>query len=78
MCNVDSGRPREDWTVCRCRVRIEGPGCPLVTSPSVAEPLSVAVKMLKPGHTEEELISLVKEIEIMKAVGGHRKFLLEL
>jgi hypothetical protein len=31
----------------------------------------VAVKMLKEGHTDSDVIDLVKEMEIMKCVGAH-------
>ncbi len=31
----------------------------------------VAVKMLKEGHTDQDLVDLVKEMEIMKAIGTH-------
>ncbi len=31
----------------------------------------VAVKMLKEGHTDSDVVDLVKEMEIMKAVGTH-------
>jgi len=46
-------------------------GCPLVITSNAVEPVMVAVKMLKEEHSEEEVVDLVKEIEIMKAVGGH-------
>ena len=42
----------------------------MITANAV-EPVMVAVKMLKEDHSEEEVVDLVKEIEIMKAVGGH-------
>lgn len=31
----------------------------------------VAVKMLKEGHTDQDMINLVKEMEVMKAIGKH-------
>merc|ERR1712112_557930 len=34
-------------------------------------PITVAVKMTKENCSEQEVLDLVKEIEIMKAVGGH-------
>ena len=37
-----------------------------VMEASQDEKLHVAVKMLKDGHSEEELVNLVKEMEIMK------------
>ena len=36
---------------------------------STEENFVVAVKMLKEKHTEEEVVDLVKEVEIMKSVG---------
>ena len=39
--------------------------------PSVKEPAVVAVKMLKEGHTDGDVIDLVKEMEIMKRIGKH-------
>ena len=38
---------------------------------STEESFVVAVKMLKEEHTEEEVVDLVKEVEIMKSVGRH-------
>ena len=35
------------------------------------QPRTVAVKMLKEGHTDHDVIDLVKEMEIMKAIGSH-------
>uniref|UniRef100_A0A0K2TD28 receptor protein-tyrosine kinase n=1 Tax=Lepeophtheirus salmonis TaxID=72036 RepID=A0A0K2TD28_LEPSM len=35
----------------------------------------VAVKMLKEGHTDSDVIDLVKEVEIMKKVGSHENVL---
>jgi len=46
-------------------------GCPLKIDPTALDPVLVAVKMLKEEHSEEEVVNLVKEIEMMKAVGGH-------
>jgi len=62
-------------TVHRCVVE-PGPGhrggSPLiVTADAAVDPIVVAVKMLQEEHSEEEIVDLVKEIEIMKAVGGH-------
>ena len=34
-------------------------------------PTQVAVKTLKDGHTDEDMVDMVKEMEIMKAVGAH-------
>eukprot|EP00092_Neocalanus_flemingeri_P041331 GFUD01045005.1.p1 GENE.GFUD01045005.1~~GFUD01045005.1.p1 ORF type:complete len:884 (-),score=253.97 GFUD01045005.1:246-2897(-) len=64
-------------TAYKCRVKsslgsLEDVGCPLVVcSDSSEEPITVAVKMLKENHSEEDVLDLVKEIEIMKVVGGH-------
>ena len=46
-------------------------GGQLVIMPSVKEPAVVAVKMLKEGHTDGDVIDLVKEMEIMKKIGKH-------
>ena len=46
-------------------------GGQLVITPSVKEPAVVAVKMLKEGHTDAEMIDFVKEMEIMKMIGKH-------
>ena len=46
-------------------------GCHLVKTNKSVPPLTVAVKMTKDHATEQEVLDLVKEIEIMKAVGGH-------
>ena len=46
-------------------------GGQLVIMPSVKEPAVVAVKMLKEGHTDADLIDFVKEMEIMKMIGKH-------
>ena len=47
-------------------------GCPLImTADAPVEPLLVAVKMLQEEHSDDEIVDLVKEMEIMKAVGGH-------
>jgi hypothetical protein len=46
-------------------------GRQLVIMPSVKEPAVVAVKMLKKGHTDADLIDFVKEMEIMKMIGKH-------
>merc|ERR1719341_2669279 len=46
-------------------------GCHLVKTNKTVPPLTVAVKMTKDHATEQEVLDLVKEIEIMKAVGGH-------
>ena len=46
-------------------------GCPLVTCDGDSTPITVAVKMTKENCSEQEILDLVKEIEIMKAVGGH-------
>lgn len=43
----------------------------LVISSSAREPVTVAVKMLKEGHTDGEMIDFVKEMEIMKQIGRH-------
>ena len=40
-------------------------------SPSVREPARLAVKMLKEGHTDSEMIDFVKEMEMMKLIGRH-------
>ena len=47
-----------------------GRGCRLVRT-SVPATTTVAVKMIKNQQSEQEVLDLVKEIEIMKAVGGH-------
>ena len=44
-------------------------GGQLVNMPSVKEPSVVAVKTLKEGNTDEDLIDFVKEMEIMKMIG---------
>jgi serine/threonine protein kinase len=46
-------------------------GGQLVIMPSVKEPAVVAVKMLKEGHSDADLIDFVKEMEIMKMIGKH-------
>jgi len=46
-------------------------GCRLVRTAGVAASTTVAVKMIKDQQSEKEVLDLVKEIEIMKAVGGH-------
>ena len=47
-------------------------GCRLITTvDATVEPILVAVKMLQEEHSEEDIVDLVKEMEIMKAVGGH-------
>jgi len=46
-------------------------GCPLVICHGDVSPITVAVKMTKEHCSEQEILDLVKEIEIMKAVGGH-------
>ena len=43
----------------------------LVICSSAKEPVTVAVKMLKEGHTDAEMIDFVKEMEIMKQIGRH-------
>ena len=47
------------------------PGCHLVATTIPGPPITVAVKMVKDDASEQEVLDLVKEIEIMKAVGGH-------
>jgi len=39
--------------------------------PQSCETTTVAVKMVKEGHTDHDIIDLVKEMEIMKAIGRH-------
>ncbi|KAG1678106.1 Fibroblast growth factor receptor 3 [Nymphon striatum] len=34
-----------------------------------------AVKMLKEGHSDEELANLILEVEVMKGIGGHRNII---
>ena len=46
-------------------------GGELVIMPSVEEPAVVAVKMLKEENTDDDMIDLVKEMEIMKRIGKH-------
>jgi len=46
-------------------------GCHLVEEPTSFSTITVAVKMTKENCSEQEVLDLVKEIEIMKAVGGH-------
>jgi len=46
-------------------------GCHLAKTSKNVPALTVAVKMTKDNATEQEVLDLVKEIEIMKAVGGH-------
>jgi len=60
-------------TAYHCKVKLsqEESRCPLRLTDDATAPVNVAVKMLKEDHSEEEIIDLVKEIEIMKAVGGH-------
>ena len=43
----------------------------LVIAPSVKLPAVVAVKMLKEGHTDAEMIDFVKEMETMKLIRRH-------
>ena len=40
-------------------------------APSVKLPAVVAVKMLKEGHTDAEMIDFVKEMETMKLIRRH-------
>jgi serine/threonine protein kinase len=42
-----------------------------VSMPDVKEPAVVAVKMLKEGHTDGDMIDFVKEMEVMKMIGKH-------
>lgn len=35
----------------------------------------VAVKMLKEGHSDEEIINLVSEMEVMKRIGRHKNII---
>jgi len=56
---------------CKVKLNQEESRCQLLVSDDATAPVNVAVKMLKEDHSEEEIIDLVKEIEIMKAVGGH-------
>ena len=46
-------------------------GGQMVITPAVSEPTVVAVKMLKEGHTDADMIDFVKEMEIMKMIGKH-------
>jgi serine/threonine protein kinase len=39
--------------------------------PFAKEPAVVAVKMLKEGHTDGDMIDFVKEMEVMKMIGKH-------
>ena len=43
----------------------------LLTGVSVKRPAVVAVKMLKEGHTDAEMIDFVKEMEMMKNIPRH-------
>ena len=43
----------------------------LVIAPSAKRPAMFAVKMLKEGHTDSEMIDFVKEMEMMKMIGKH-------
>ena len=43
----------------------------LVIAPSAKKPALFAVKMLKEGHTDSEMIDFVKEMEMMKMIGKH-------
>merc|ERR1719319_1770094 len=43
----------------------------LVITGEAVEPVTVAVKMLKEGHTDSDMIDLVKEMEMMKVIGTH-------
>ena len=42
-----------------------------VGMPYAIEPAVVAVKMLKEGHTDGDMIDFVKEMEVMKMIGKH-------
>ena len=35
----------------------------------------VAVKMLKEGHSDEEIVNLVSEMEVMKRIGQHKNII---
>lgn len=35
----------------------------------------VAVKMLKKGHSDDELMNLVSEMEVMKRIGKHKNII---
>ena len=70
------GRVIQGWAYCTAikedALDIEGyietvvTGGQLVNMPSVKEPSVVAVKTLKEGNTDEDLIDFVKEMEIME------------
>ena len=36
---------------------------------------TVAVKMLKEGHTDNDVIDLVSEMDLMKSIGRHRNII---
>jgi len=56
----------------RVKAELNSPfGCHLVEEPTSFSTITVAVKMTKENCSEQEVLDLVKEIEIMKAVGGH-------
>ena len=46
-------------------------GGELVIMPSVEKPAVVAVKMLQEEYTDDDMVHLVKEMEIMKMIGKH-------
>ena len=70
-------------SVCGETLHVEGykdpnlgsPGHQMVTMPSSGEPAVVAIKMLKEGHTDAEMIDFVKEMEIMKMIGKHKNII---
>ena len=57
---------------CEIKTRIiQDPVPYLVATHNDVPPIEVAVKMIKECCNDEDLIDFVKEIEIMKAIGGH-------
>ncbi len=42
---------------------------------SVDSKTIVAVKMLKDGHTDDEITDLVSEMEVMKKIGKHKNII---
>ena len=62
---------RDDMLIMEGNMEKVMTGGQLVIAPAVTEPTVVAVKMLKEGHTDADMIDFVKEMEIMKMIGKH-------
>ena len=68
-CFAHCTAPRDDFLEMEGNMETVVTGGQLVITPAVTEPAVVAVKMLKEGHTDADMIDFVKEMEIMKMIG---------